>query len=785
MRKKCLITLAAIAVLTAGCVHATTITGATVNGTTYTINPEKASQNVAYRKYNDFSLDQGHVANLNFNGREAFINLVDNQVNIGGILNSVDANGNFYNGHAIFISPNGMVVGDQGVINVGRLSVATPTTAKYTSLVSDYGNNVYTNINAVSKLKQDGNGAISVNGYIFTNRGADLRGSTIEVPGKIVNGVTDQAKLTSKSAADTLFASLVNTDGIPSKTTAITDSSDGKVKAGALLIKSYKGDGIDISGSVINLDKNHDLAITNKAGENMTVSGTVAGQNATVLLNNEKGAQTISGKVYSPTKVSVSNRGTGALKFETGSKAEANNVHIANKNGSGLTFNGTATGKNATYLYNKTGALAMGGTIGSTAGKTSIYNYGTTLTTTGTVNNAGGNLIIRNEGTGNTALGGTITNNGVTAISNTKAGDLNVTAKVTNTGNLGIVNRATAGGLTVAENAVIKNTSGVTKVVNHGSGGETVDGTINGNGATYVYNKAGKLAVNGTVTNNGKDLYIFNKGASTGLSIGDDATITTAAGSLAIKNNGAATGNDGLTIGNATITNNGTGETAINNYTSGNLATAGKINVKGKLALINRAKGGQMDIFSEIVNTSTDSKDLKVPVTNIKQLGTGAMNVGGKLTNAGTAHVVANNGKLTLSQKVNNAAPYYAVARQNATGLETTSAFSATGSDQVLIKNVTGTNGFTHNGTINITNGQAAIVNNTGTLNVNGTVKSTGGKARIRNSGAGVNLNSGSLLESNVEAKVINVGTQAAKMNGTVKKPSSQETQVLHEKVSQ
>ena len=778
MRKKCLITLAAIAVLTAQCVHATTITGATVNGTTYTINPEKASQNVAYRKYNDFSLDQGHVANLNFNGREAFINLVDNQVNIGGILNSVDANGNFYNGHAIFISPNGMVVGDQGVINVGRLSVATPTSTKFTSLVSDYDNNVYTNINAVSKLKQDGNGAISVNGYIFTNRGADLRGSTIDVPGKIVNGVTEQAKLTSKAAADTLFASLVNSDGIPSKTTTISNGS-------ALLIKSYNGDGIDISGSVINLDKNHDLAITNKAGANMTVSGTVAGQNATVLLNNEKGAQTISGKVYSPTKVAVSNRGTGAMKFETGSKAEANQVHIVNANGSGLTFNGTATGKDATYLYNQKGALAMGGTIGSTAGKTSIYNYGTTLTTTGTVNNAGGNLIIRNEGTGNTALGGNITNNGVTAISNTNAGDLNVTAKVTNTGNLGIVNRASAGGLTVAENADIKNTSGVTKVVNHGSGGETVNGTINGNGATYVYNKAGKLAVNGTVTNNGKDLYIFNKGASTGLSIGDDATITTAAGSLAIKNNGAATGNDGLTIGNATITNNGNGETAINNYTSGNLATAGKINVNGKLALINRAKGGQMDIFSEIVNTSETSKDLKVPVTNIKQFGTGAMNVGGKLTNAGTAHVVANNGKLTLSQKVNNAAPYYAVARQNATGLETTSAFSATGSDQVLIKNVTGTNGFTHNGTINITNGQAAVVNNEGTLNVYGTVKSTGGNARIRNSGVGVNLNSGSLLESNVESKVINVGTQAAKMNGTVKKPSSQTTQVLHEKLKQ
>lgn len=778
MRKKCLITLAAIAVLTAQCVHATTITGATVNGTTYTINPEKASQNVAYRKYTDFSLDQGHVANLNFNGREAFINLVDKQVNIGGILNSVDANGNFFNGHAIFISPNGMVVGDQGVLNVGRLSVATPNATKYNSLVSDYANDAYTEINKISKLKQDGNGPITVNGYIFTNRGADLRGSTIAVSGKIVNGVTDQAKLTTKAAADDLFATLVNAEGIPAKTTTITDGN-------ALLIKSFSGDGIDISGSVINLDKNHDLAITNKAGAGMNVSGTVAGQNATVLLNNEKGAQTISGKVYSPTKVAISNRGTGALKFEAGSKAQANEVHIVNSNGSGLTFDGTAQGKNATYLYNKKGALAIGGNVGSTAGKTSIYNYGTTLTNTGTIANTGGNLIVRNEGTGNMELGGTVQNNNVTAISNTNAGDLNVTAKITNTGNLGIVNRASAGGLTVAQNAVIKNNNGDTKVVNHGAAGETINGTITGNGATYVYNKGGKLAVNGTVTNNGSNLYVFNKGNSTGLNIGDEAVIATAGGSLSIKNNGKATGNDGLTIGNATIRNNGTGETAINNYTSGNLSTNGNIIVNGKLGIINREKGGQMDVFSEIVNTSTASKELRTPVTNIKQNGTGAMNVGGKLTNAGTAHVVANNGKLTLSQKVNNAAPYYAVARKNATGLETTAEFSATGTDQVLIKNISGANGLTHNGTINITNGQAAVVSHQGDLNINGTVKSTGGRARVRNAGAGVNLNTGSLLQSDTETKVINVGTKAAKMNGTVKAPSSQTFPVLHEKLAE
>ena len=70
-------------------------------------------------------------------------------------------------------------------------------------------------------------------------------------------------------------------------------------------------------------------------------------------------------------------------------------------------------------------------------------------------------------------------------------------------------------------------------------------------------------------------------------------------------------------------------------------------------------------------------------------------------------------------------------------------------------------------------------------MNINGTVKSTGGRARVRNAGAGVNLNTGSLLQSDTETKVINVGTKAAKMNGTVKAPSSQTFPVLHEKLAE
>ena len=71
------------------------------------------------------------------NDLSTFVNLVDNQINIQGIVNAVGKNGAFNNGHAVFISPNGMVVGSSGVLNVGSLTVLTPDSNSYEKYKSD------------------------------------------------------------------------------------------------------------------------------------------------------------------------------------------------------------------------------------------------------------------------------------------------------------------------------------------------------------------------------------------------------------------------------------------------------------------------------------------------------------------------------------------------------------------------------------------------------------------------------------------------------------------------
>ena len=114
-------------------VLASEISGVTgVNGV-YNIDPTKTSNGIGFRHYEKFNLSEGDIANLNYTDISAFVNMVDNQININGIVNTVKG-GNFHAGKAIFISPNGMVVGASGVLNVGSLGVYTPSTSTYSTL---------------------------------------------------------------------------------------------------------------------------------------------------------------------------------------------------------------------------------------------------------------------------------------------------------------------------------------------------------------------------------------------------------------------------------------------------------------------------------------------------------------------------------------------------------------------------------------------------------------------------------------------------------------------------
>ena len=230
MNKKQLLIAAIATVLSITAASATsTISGIVNNGSgSFDINPEKINGNVGYRQYDTFNLGSGDIANLKYFGTKngetrdlsTFINLVNSQAKIDGILNAVKADGS---GHAVFITPGGLTVGESGVLNVGTLSVLTPTQTKYNSLITDYGNNDFTNINQINHMRNKtsasnpnnygGNAPVSIKGYVFTRNGADIRGSEVSVAGGIVNGYKPAATFSAnnfdgQSSAESLFNSL-------------------------------------------------------------------------------------------------------------------------------------------------------------------------------------------------------------------------------------------------------------------------------------------------------------------------------------------------------------------------------------------------------------------------------------------------------------------------------------------------------------------------------------------------------------------------------------------------
>ena len=231
-------------------VFATNITGVSGNNGVYNIDAAKVSGNTGFRQYTDFTLDNGDVANLKFDqGYNKFVNMVDNQVNINGIVNTVKGN-NFYNGHAIFVSPNGIVVGASGVLNVGSLTMATPTLGKYNDLKHAYDGDLSYHLSdyehgaeKYNELLKNSEGVITVKGKIMAKGDVELYGKDVAVAGEygaragIVAGVKNPKKVMTLQQAKQVFDSLVANN--------ITDADGFSLEGGKIKIVANKRYGFD------------------------------------------------------------------------------------------------------------------------------------------------------------------------------------------------------------------------------------------------------------------------------------------------------------------------------------------------------------------------------------------------------------------------------------------------------------------------------------------------------------------------------------------------------------
>ena len=240
----------------------TNITGVTGDNGVYNITAQEVVSGTGYRQYTDFTLAKSDIANLIFTKDNAnfsrFINMVDNKVEINGLLNTMDGNGAFYNGHAIFVTPSGMVIGKDGILNVGKLSLISTTNSAYNSYIQNHSDSNY------NALITNASGDIIINGRVLTSvseeKAAEIHAGNITVERK----ATDPDNLTNDSVG--IAANTDTTDvRIYSSASAATEKFNSLVNA---QVKAATSADFDAQGNVIlsnaKLDARESVKVNNE-----------------------------------------------------------------------------------------------------------------------------------------------------------------------------------------------------------------------------------------------------------------------------------------------------------------------------------------------------------------------------------------------------------------------------------------------------------------------------------------------------------------------------------------
>lgn len=626
---------------------ASTISGVTNGGSgSFNIDPTTKNNGTGFRHYQDFNLGQGDVANLNFADINTFVNMVDNQVVINGIVNSVRGNG-FYNGKAVFISPNGMVVGASGVLNVGSLGVYAPNSIDYTNLKNSPS---AATLAEATENASNGGAPITINGKVITAGNVDLVGGQIDIAKNagIVGGVNlNQMTIqTSEQQATALFNNLVNTDNLANGNNFTSDAT------GQIRITSNKG--VNVAGNIVNYatgGEYQDANSTNYSGilinshngstpdgdaitSGINVSGNIVNTKGLVEFNNNGGDLDISGNIKNNGTTHIYNQPlaqySDATKNEniaknsginiTGKIDTKGNLRIENRGGKGLNISGTVNHEGDSFVQN------------GYSSENDIMGYGK--------NNE------KLDNTGALNIGGTFNTTGNAEFLNTEYGQdgLNVTGNVTTGGKATYTNKGAAG-LNVKQGGAIKSSQGL-EMTNYGVGGLNITGSANNTGKATVTNHSGRLTVGGTFTNNGDATFVNN-----GTELNVSGTVSNENGLLDMTNNGA----DGF---NVTETGKISGNGGLN-MTNSEAGTAG-MNINGTVTNIGNAnvlnKAGALNVKGSFTNTgdavfTNDGTNLVVNGTVTNNKGTlkmtnnnGAFNVNGTVRNNGTTTNLTNAG---------------------------------------------------------------------------------------------------------------------------------------------
>ncbi len=222
----------------------------------------------ALNHFSDFSLKQADIANLNLGKVEHQINVVNNKIDIDGVVNALK-DGKI-GGDVYFFSDKGIAVGANGVINVGRLTLGTNASAGEAL----FGETKFWGLPLTERTAMlKGDGDISIAGkinaldsiLISTEKDVTLESTALLRTGAAFNE-------SSYTTADAYRKSFVNVDGIERATNASVTDDGIVLSAGGNI--TMTGGKVESHGRQIAMEANQDLTL--QKGEILSDGGKIA-----------------------------------------------------------------------------------------------------------------------------------------------------------------------------------------------------------------------------------------------------------------------------------------------------------------------------------------------------------------------------------------------------------------------------------------------------------------------------------------------------------------------------
>ena len=452
----------------------------------WNVRPDAANGDVGFKQFGKIDLTQGDILNFIYsyikqdlhvepdasatggtkivdnyseNALNTIVALVNQGVNINGIVNALQANGALKNdGNLMFITPGGFVVGASGVLNVGNLSVVTPTQDSYNSLKN------YLNLPQTQK-------------YFQTN--AEL---TQGDPTKFTS--QDDTRLNVAETITKSFDINTLTDG-NGNTLAVNPTGVIRIDAGGRV--AARGD-INLQGGTVT---NNGTLLAGIGTGNSQVAGNGVAFNVLDVNNTENSVATTTTDSLFSALVNTDNMGLGNTFIKTNG-----NIKIASATGTsvgnGAIVRNYGTG-NITIENTGVNGISIAGEVSNPNGATKITNTnGQLLVDTTGIIKSGGKLVDSN--------GNPVNGNSTLLVSNTGAGGMDIQGKVkinhlTKANTVNFINKNSD--MTIGSTAVNKNIESNADVNIAVTNGNLLN---NGVANTLIYTTNG-ADLNATVTN--------------------------------------------------------------------------------------------------------------------------------------------------------------------------------------------------------------------------------------------------------------------------------------------